>query len=220
ERADAHLCRGISFDGRLSLLQPRRSADRRQPRGPVLSCGTRVRGGDGPRFSRRTSATFPPRRLRAGVDGRLCRLAQVIRAQGMHQRFPRHWIVPESCRKRRPSNDEGAGNAGRQPHPRPCVRMEEAHKQVTTGQPLSPAFPARWLTTYSVFSPVRPGFVVTVAPRKIREVWHLHRGARTTRLRRPRTNAARRATQSASTASRLAFVTTRPPLILSRDGSR
>ena len=30
-------------------------------------------------------------------------------------------------------------------------------------QPLSPAFPARWFTTYSVFSPVRPGFVVTVA---------------------------------------------------------
>jgi len=94
--------------------------------------------------------------------------------------------VPESCRKQCPSNDEGAGNAGRQPHPQPCVRMEEAHKQVTTGQPLSPAFPARWFATYSVLSPVRPGFVVTVASRKIRKAWHLHRGAGTTRLRRPR----------------------------------
>jgi len=45
--------------------------------------------------------------------------------------------------------------------------MEEAHKQVTTGQPLSPAFPARWFTTYSAFSPVRPGFVVTVARENI-----------------------------------------------------
>jgi hypothetical protein len=61
-------------------------------------------------------------------------------------------IVPGSCRKHRPSNDEGAGNAGRQPHPQPCVRMEKAHKQVTTGQPLSPAFPARWFTAYSAFS--------------------------------------------------------------------
>jgi hypothetical protein len=45
--------------------------------------------------------------------------------------------------------------------------MEEAHKQVTTGQPLSPAFPARWLTTYSVLTPVRPGFVVTVTRENI-----------------------------------------------------
>jgi hypothetical protein len=31
-------------------------------------------------------------------------------------------------------------------------------------------------TTYSVISPVRPGFVVTVASRMIRKAWHLHRG--------------------------------------------
>src|SRR5689334_15908590 len=97
-------------------------------------------------------------------------------AKNTRVRIPAALIVPESCREYCPSNDEGAGNAGRQPHPQPCVRMEEAHKQVTTGQPLSPAFPARWFTTYSVLSPVRPGFVVTVASRKIREAWHLHRG--------------------------------------------
>jgi hypothetical protein len=153
--------------------------------------------------------------------------------------------------------------------------MEEAHKQVTTGQPLSPAFPARWFTTYSAFSPVRPGFVVTVA----REIFHAlgtcigaasarfpkfarHRSGPCRELRKAKgtrdsgfssaafdlkflslirgnfrrnfksaalrphgfavreKNAARRATHLASTASRLAFVTTRPPLIVSRDGGR
>ena len=93
----------------------------------------------------------------------------------MRLRIPAARLRPSFARHH-PRKKKGAGNAGRQPHPQPCVRMEEAHKQVTTGQPLSPAFPARWFATYSVLSPVRPGFVVTVASRKIRKAWHLHRG--------------------------------------------
>jgi hypothetical protein len=33
-----------------------------------------------------------------------------------------------------------------EPHPQPCVQMEKARKQVTTGTPNIPAFPARWFT--------------------------------------------------------------------------
>ena len=52
----------------------------------------------------------------------------------------------------------------------------------------NPAFPARWFTAYSVISSVRPSFFVTVigAMREaLPPTWHLRRGARTTRLRRP-----------------------------------
>jgi hypothetical protein len=85
-------------------------------------------------------------------------------------------------------------------------------------QPLSPAFPARWFTTYSVLTPVRPGFVVTVATRKSRGLAPAS-GRQDHTTSPSANNAARLATPSASTASRLAFVTTRPPLILSRDGA-
>src|SRR5215475_6495808 len=95
--------------------------------------------------------------------------------------------------------------------------MEEAHKQVTTGQPLSPAFPARWFTTYSVFSPVRPGFVVTVA-RENSSTRLAPASGRQDHTTSPSAKKCRSSRDtSASTASRLAFVTTRPPLILSRD---
>ena len=55
--ADAVLCRGVSLDAGLSVLQSRRAVDRRQPRRAVLSCGAgvRIRHGDG--VSRRTPAS-------------------------------------------------------------------------------------------------------------------------------------------------------------------
>ena len=76
EPADAVLCRGVSLDACLSLLQSRRAADRRQPRGAVLSCGAGVRLGDGDRLSRRASAAVPLHRFRAGADGRFRGIAQ------------------------------------------------------------------------------------------------------------------------------------------------
>ena len=43
---------------------------------------------------------------------------------------------------------EGAGYAGRQPHPQPCVRRQEAHKQSHHRfSTVSPAFPARVVLT-------------------------------------------------------------------------
>src|SRR5450631_2614884 len=74
--ADAVLCRGVSLDAGLSLLQSRRAVDRRQPRRAVLSCGAGVRIGDGDRLSRRAPATVPHHRLRAGADRRFRGLAQ------------------------------------------------------------------------------------------------------------------------------------------------
>jgi hypothetical protein len=85
-------------------------------------------------------------------------------------------------------------------------------------RPLSPAFPARWFTTYSVFSPVRPGFVVTVARENIFHALSTCIGAPGPHGFAIRKECRSSCGTSASTASRLAFVTTRPPLIVSRDG--
>jgi len=51
--------------------------------------------------------------------------------------------APELCLNHVPQLKEGAGNAGCPLHPQPCVRMKKAHKQVTTGTPNNPTFPAR-----------------------------------------------------------------------------
>jgi hypothetical protein len=37
-------------------------------------------------------------------------------------------------------------------HPQPCVQWKKARKQVTTGTPKHPAFPARWFTAYGALS--------------------------------------------------------------------
>ena len=55
--------------------------------------------------------------------------------------FPRHHL-PEFCLASPQWRAQGV--PGAKPHPRPCVRNEEAHKQVTTGWPDSPALPAQW----------------------------------------------------------------------------
>jgi hypothetical protein len=88
---------------------------------------------------------------------------------------------------------EGAGKTGCRIHPRSCA--QEAH-EVTTGStgPNRLSLPSGF-TTYFEFSRLT-GFLATVASRIIdatnpvgrmhpRETWRQHRGARTTRLRRP-----------------------------------
>ena len=62
------LCRAVSLDDRLSLLQSRRAADRRQPRRAVLPCGAGVRNHHVDRLPRRASAGVPFHRFCAGAD--------------------------------------------------------------------------------------------------------------------------------------------------------
>jgi hypothetical protein len=58
-------------------------------------------------------------------------------------------------RHSRPSRREGAGNAGRWPHPQPGVAKETNHSGiVTTGKAERSALPAQWLYGCSVISPV------------------------------------------------------------------
>jgi hypothetical protein len=50
-----------------------------------------------------------------------------------------------------PSEDQGAGNAGRPMRPQPCVQSESSRKQVTTVTPETPGIPrAAVLTAYFV----------------------------------------------------------------------
>ena len=48
-----------------------------------------------------------------------------------------------------------------------ACKVKNARKQVTTGTPDSPAFPARWVTAYTS-SPRCPGFLATVVERNTR----------------------------------------------------
>ena len=47
-------------------------------------------------------------------------------------------------------------------HPQPCVQKVKARKQVTTGSPVDPAFPARWLYGFLRALPGEPGFLATI----------------------------------------------------------
>jgi hypothetical protein len=49
-------------------------------------------------------------------------------------------------------------------HPKPCVHVKKARRQVTPGTPNDPAFPARWFSAYLVL-PAVPGFLATVVAR-------------------------------------------------------
>ena len=62
---DAGLCRDLSLDAGVYVLQPRAGADRAEPRRAVLPSGAGVRLGDGDPAARRAVAAVPP--------GRLCR---------------------------------------------------------------------------------------------------------------------------------------------------
>jgi hypothetical protein len=43
-------------------------------------------------------------------------------------------------------------------HPQPCVQQRKARKQVTTGTPKQPAFPAQWFDGLYVISSVCRAF--------------------------------------------------------------
>jgi hypothetical protein len=51
-----------------------------------------------------------------------------------------------------PHNSEGAGNAGAMIAPAALRAGKKARKQVTTGTPKHPAFPARWFSAYGALS--------------------------------------------------------------------
>ncbi len=90
-------------------------------------------------------------------------------------------------------NREGAGKAGHRLMPVAPVRTKSTGQEPQV-QPDDPAFPARWVTAYSVLS---PGIGILAPVRVMRGIIALrqrvkrcaerqHRGARTTRLDRPR----------------------------------
>jgi hypothetical protein len=96
-----------------------------------------------------------------------------------------------------PSSRTGGRREGRVPFA-PMVRVQKKARGRTTGTSRTTGLPCAMVLTASfVLSPVRPGFVVTVRatpeassrPRQCVNALrggHLHRGARTTRLLRPR----------------------------------
>jgi len=57
-----------------------------------------------------------------------------------------------------PWKSEGAGNAGATNAPAALRAMKKARKQVTTGTPNDPAFPAQWCYGLYVVSPVCRAF--------------------------------------------------------------
>jgi hypothetical protein len=78
---------------------------------------------------------------------------------------------------------EGAGKTGRRLAPMVRVQQKSTRQNHRFSRNHS-AFPAQWCYGLYVISPVRPGFVVTVALSS-RKARHLRRGARTTRFHRP-----------------------------------
>jgi hypothetical protein len=124
--------------------------------------------------------------------------------------------MPESCVVLDPLNNEGAGKAGRRLHPWvPCNRKHGGRTTGSTG--ITPAFPAQWFTAYFVLSPVT-GLFCHRHPRKcLSRTWRQHRGARTTRLRRPLEPRSSGVTPT-STASRSASVTIASRPSWERDG--
>jgi hypothetical protein len=68
--------------------------------------------------------------------------------------FPRHVSRPGDASSRPSANKRAQGMPVRRSHPQPCVQNKKARKQVTTGTPKHPAFPARWASGLYVFSPV------------------------------------------------------------------
>jgi hypothetical protein len=62
-----------------------------------------------------------------------------------------------------PSQTEGAGNAGRIRRTRSLACKSRKHTSVvTTGSPITPAFPAQWFERLIPRSSRRSGFLVTV----------------------------------------------------------
>jgi hypothetical protein len=66
---------------------------------------------------------------------------------------PRRDLRPDDALSVSLRKIEGAGNAGRWPHPQALWAEKERCPQVSTGQPKHPALPAQWLYGCSVISP-------------------------------------------------------------------
>ena len=82
----------------------------------------------------------------------------------------------------------------------------------------NPAFPAQWFTAYFVLSPVT-GFLATVTSQdSSRETWRQHRGARTTRLRRPQESTLRLARRRVHRISPRVRDDREPPLLSGETG--
>ncbi len=91
----------------------------------------------------------------------------------------------ECCSSRRPLRNEGAGKAGHRLMPVARLR-KKCRRQEPQVQPDDPAFPARWLYGLYELSP-GTGFLAPVIRALVKlaaQIWHQHRDARTTRLRR------------------------------------
>jgi drug/metabolite transporter (DMT)-like permease len=94
---DAGLCRDLSFDAGVPLLQPRYCVNRPEPRRAVLSSDTGVRLGDGDRTARRTVEIISSGRLCAGAGRRRDRLAQGL-GEGVRSKIAALWRLPLSSR--------------------------------------------------------------------------------------------------------------------------
>src|SRR5581483_4632221 len=92
-----------------------------------------------------------------------------------------------------PRNSEGAGNAGRWPHPQAlCAEKIEMHTSMVRQGRNRTALPAQWLYGLLRDLPGVSGFLVPVVRRSLRfgrkaeiasrRTWHQRRGDRTTRL--------------------------------------
>jgi hypothetical protein len=77
--------------------------------------------------------------------------------------FPQRQWRPGFSRQR-PSQTEGAGNAGRVTHPQPRVRNKKAHEIVTTGPPQRAGIPcANGFNGLLRALPGESGFLATIA---------------------------------------------------------
>jgi hypothetical protein len=77
--------------------------------------------------------------------------------------FPRRDFLARVLLFGVPPQAEGAGNAGRWPHPQALWAEKERCPQVSTGRPNGPALPAQWLYGLLRALPGVSGFLVTVA---------------------------------------------------------
>ena len=107
-------------------------------------------------------------------------------------------LAPELCPSSHPLDTEGAGKTGRWPRPWPACRKKAGGSHHRSGR-TRPAFPARLVLTAYTCSPRGPALLPPSPARSsLRETWHQHRDARTTRFRRPRQPVRRRSENSAA----------------------
>ena len=82
------------------------------------------------------------------------------RRPGMTMEFEAHFRIPaarfasEFCNSVSLRETEGAGNAGRQPHPQPGVEKKTTPANSPQVRRNTPALPAQWFDGCSVLSPV------------------------------------------------------------------